>query len=161
MQTWGVNAVRVPLNEDCRLGTKPGLDPQWTGAAYRQAMTDYVATITGRGLVAIVDLHRTAPAGETAHGQDPIANMDHSPAFWSQVATAFHDDGLVLFELFNEPYLERDPCRRSVELLARRVHGAQRRPRPAARCGHLRRGGHAGSARRRAGHRRRQPGADR
>ncbi|CAN5692519.1 hypothetical protein BH20ACT2_BH20ACT2_17010 [soil metagenome] len=108
MATWGINAVRVPMNEDCWLGTKAGLDPQWTGAAYRAAINDYVRTVTGQGMVAILDLHWSAPAGEGANGQDPMANADHSLTFWSQVANQFKDDGLVLFDLFNEPYLDRD-----------------------------------------------------
>ena len=34
MKTWGINAVRVPLNEDCWLGIN-GVKPQYGGATYR------------------------------------------------------------------------------------------------------------------------------
>ena len=34
MKTWSINAVRVPLNEDCWLGIN-GVKPQYGGAAYR------------------------------------------------------------------------------------------------------------------------------
>ena len=35
-----------------------------------------------------------------------MADADHAPAFWSSVATAFKTDASVVFDLFNEPYLD-------------------------------------------------------
>lgn len=113
MLTWGINAVRVPLNEDCWLGNKPGLDPAFTGSKYQAAIGEWVRAITGKGMVAIVDLHWAAPNGVTADGQQPMANRDNSPAFWSQVAGTFKDNPSVMFDLFNEPYIDRDPIGRS------------------------------------------------
>jgi hypothetical protein len=40
-------------------------------------------------------------------GQAPMANADHSIAFWRSVAATFRRDRAVLFELFNEPFFER------------------------------------------------------
>eukprot|EP01103_Thecamoeba_quadrilineata_P005661 TRINITY_DN15430_c0_g1_i1.p1 TRINITY_DN15430_c0_g1~~TRINITY_DN15430_c0_g1_i1.p1 ORF type:complete len:229 (-),score=44.67 TRINITY_DN15430_c0_g1_i1:41-667(-) len=33
-----------------------------------------------------------------------MPDMDHSPQFWTEVATAYKDNTAVLFDLFNEPY---------------------------------------------------------
>ncbi len=112
MLTWDINAVRVPLNEDCWLGSKPGLDPAFTGSKYRAAIGEWVHAITGKGMVAIVDLHWAAPNGVTADGQQPMANRDNSPEFWRQVAGTFKDNPGVMFDLFNEPYIDRDPIGR-------------------------------------------------
>jgi endoglucanase len=110
MLTWNINAVRIPVNEDCWNGTKPGLNPAWTGANYRNAMVQYVNQITASGMVAIVDLHWTSPNGRLATGQQPMADQDQSPAFWSSAAATFKSNPLVVFDLFNEPYIDRDPA---------------------------------------------------
>ncbi|PYS44185.1 MAG: hypothetical protein DMG13_34255 [Acidobacteria bacterium] len=39
-----------------------------------------------------------------------MANMDHSPAFWTSVATKFKSDPAVLFDLYNEPNSISDSC---------------------------------------------------
>src|SRR5215472_17862849 len=39
--SWGANAVRIGLNEDCWLGIN-GVKPQYGGASYRQAIEAYV-----------------------------------------------------------------------------------------------------------------------
>jgi endoglucanase len=36
--------------------------------------------------------------------QSPMADADHSPAFWRSVATTFKANHAVIFDLFNEPY---------------------------------------------------------
>lgn len=103
MTSWGIDAVRVPLNEDCWLGIN-GVDPQWSGANYRSAIEAYVANLNAAGLVAILDLHWSAPGGELALGQQEMADADHSPAFWTSVATTFRSDPGVVFDLYNEPH---------------------------------------------------------
>src|SRR6202011_1180190 len=75
MAAWHINAVRVPLNEDCWLGIN-GVSATYGGHA------------------------------PPARGQRPMADADHAPAFWSSVATAFKTDASVVFDLFNEPYLD-------------------------------------------------------
>lgn len=37
-----------------------------------------------------------------------MADRDYSPLFWAQVAGTFKGNSNVMFDLFNEPYLERD-----------------------------------------------------
>jgi endoglucanase len=100
---WHAHAVRVPLNEDCWLGIN-GVKPAFGGANYRQAILDFVNLINSRGLYVILDLHWSAPGGTRATGQNPMPDQDHSPAFWSGVASVFKTHPAVLFDLFNEPY---------------------------------------------------------
>ena len=38
-----------------------------------------------------------------------MPDMDHSPAFWTSVATAFKSNPAVVFDLFNEPFDPTDP----------------------------------------------------
>lgn len=102
-KSWNSNAVRIPLNEDCWLGIN-GLKPQFSGENYQSAITDYVKMFTDAGMVAILDLHWTAPGSSQATGQQPMPNMDHSVDFWKSVAQHFADNDKVIFELFNEPY---------------------------------------------------------
>src|SRR3954452_6176762 len=57
---WHTNAVRIPLNEDCWLGIN-GVNPAYGGANYQTAIANYVALLNQYGLVAILDLHWSAP----------------------------------------------------------------------------------------------------
>jgi endoglucanase len=100
---WKVNAVRIPLNEDCWLGIN-GVDAAYSGPAYRQAIVSYVELLLTSGIYPIVDLHWTAPGTELATGQEPMPDSDHSVAFWTSVASTFKEDTDVVFELFNEPW---------------------------------------------------------
>ncbi len=102
--SWHANAVRVPLNEDCWLGIN-GVPAEYSGAAYRSAVAGWVASLNAAGLVAILDLHWSAPGSIPATRQWPMADADHSVLFWTQVATAFRSDPSVMFDLYNEPYL--------------------------------------------------------
>jgi hypothetical protein len=54
--SWHADTVRVPLNEDCWLGIN-GVNPSWSGAAYQQAIHQYVTTLHQAGMVAVLDLH--------------------------------------------------------------------------------------------------------
>lgn len=100
---WHVNAVRVPLNEDCWLDIN-GVGAGLGGAAYQSAIASYVAKLEAAGMNVILDLHLSAPGDELALGQQKMADFDHTPDFWRSVATAYKDDGAVLFDLFNEPH---------------------------------------------------------
>jgi endoglucanase len=101
MRAWNINVIRLPLNEDCWLdinGVEVG------GAAYQAAIEAEVTAAHAAGLFVILDLHWTAPAGHTALGQNPEPDADHSPAFWSSLASTFASDPGVIFDLFNEPF---------------------------------------------------------
>ena len=103
MAAWHINAVRVPLNEDCWLGIN-GVSPSYGGAAYQTAIENYVTLLNSYGIYAILDLHWTAPGTTPATAQEPMPDQDHSPAFWTSVASTFSGNPAVLFDLFNEPY---------------------------------------------------------
>jgi hypothetical protein len=103
MASWHVNAVRIPLNEDCWLGINGAL-AAYSGSNYQSAIRGYVGTLEQAGLYPILDLHWNAPGSAQAMGLEPMPDEDHSPAFWESVANAFRGDGAVIFDLFNEPY---------------------------------------------------------
>lgn len=113
IRSWNANTVRLPLNEASWLGhdcvdtagvtRKP--DP---GGNYRKAVQDQVAAATAAGLYVILDLHWSAPGDACPMLQTQMANRDHSLAFWTSVATQFKNNPAVLFELFNEPFLNFD-----------------------------------------------------
>jgi hypothetical protein len=103
IKSWGSNAVRVPLNEHCWLGIN-GVQPAFGGAAYQQAIRDYVSLLNQNGLYAVLDLHGSGPGTSLSTELQPMPDLDHSPTFWSQVANAFKGNDAVIFELFNEPF---------------------------------------------------------
>src|SRR5256712_26286 len=103
MKTWKINAVRIPINEDCWLGIN-GVAAAYAGANYQQAIINYVNLLNQNGLYAIIDLHWTAPGSTQATQQVQMPDMDHSPPFWSKAASAFKGNNAAIFELFNEPH---------------------------------------------------------
>jgi endoglucanase len=102
MKAWGVEIVRVPLNEDCWLGIN-GIRPAVGGSAYANAITGYVHRLEAHGMDVILDLHWSAPGNRLATSQQVMADSDHSPLFWHEVATRFRSDDHVMFDLYNEP----------------------------------------------------------
>ena len=102
MLSWKINAVRVPLNEDCWLDVNTGgISRSYVGATYRNTVVDYVNRLTAAGIVVILDLHWAAPGTQKATDQIPMADRDHAPAFWSSVAGTFKNNTAVVFDLFN------------------------------------------------------------
>lgn len=105
MADWKINAVRIPMNEDCWLDINRGSAPaQYFGANYQKAITDYVALLNKYDIAPILDLHWSAPGTTQATDQQPMADRDHSPAFWTSVANIFKNNTSVVFDLYNEPY---------------------------------------------------------
>jgi endoglucanase len=120
MKSWGINAVRLPVNESCWLGEPTAADavagqtPQpsecetyapsvcETAADYRQSVEDYVDLLGANGLYVIVDLQDTAPPGYAADQVDHYPDAANAPTFWSQAAAAFGADPYVLFDLTGE-----------------------------------------------------------
>lgn len=103
MVVWQVNAVRIPLNEDCWLGDSR-LDPALSGSAYRQAIAGLVDRLADAGLIAVLDLHWTGEEARLAGEQQPMARAGTSPELWRSVATVFRDREGILFDVFNEPH---------------------------------------------------------
>lgn len=103
MRSWGITAVRVSLNEQCWSGVNR-LPVGGDAPRYRREVAGFVDRLTASGLVVIVDLHWNAPGTQQARGQQPMADRDHAPAFWSSVATTFATNRAVLFDVYNEPH---------------------------------------------------------
>ena len=101
--SWHANAIRIPLNEDCWLGIN-GINPAYAGAHYQAAIATEVRLAHQAGLYVILDLHWSAPGATLAKDQATMADADHSPTFWSSVASAYKGDPAVIFDLFNEPH---------------------------------------------------------
>ncbi|MFL5831923.1 MAG: glycoside hydrolase family 5 protein [Solirubrobacteraceae bacterium] len=108
MRSWDINAVRVPLNEDCWLGVNTPAGRG--GAAYQRVVSDYVRALHAAGLYVVLDLHVAAPGSVKASGIDRMPDRDHAPAFWHSVAGTFKHDGAVIFDLYNEPHDIRWNC---------------------------------------------------
>ncbi len=123
MTAWGINAVRVPLNQECWLGENGLPDttnghPELTAEGYRDAVAAFTAAMNRAGIVVILDLHWTDPAGIDPPGIPggdvgdgglrPVPD-GRSVAFWSSVASRFKDDLSVMFDAFNEPHSRWNP----------------------------------------------------
>ncbi len=113
MKAWNVHVVRVPLNEECWLGHADVPAGGTSGAAYQQAVKDWVNLLVVNGINVILDLHWTfgqysGPGAGcpdvNATCQKPMPDAQFTPTFWSQVATAFKGNNAVIFDLFNEPF---------------------------------------------------------
>jgi hypothetical protein len=110
MKTWNIHVVRIPLNEQCWLGTNgsPG------GTTYQQNVQAYVNLLVASGLNVILDLHWSygsySGAGNgnctdvNATCQKPMPDAQYAPQFWTGVANTFKGNNAVLFDLFNEPW---------------------------------------------------------
>lgn len=103
MRTWHVNAVRIPLNEDCWLGIN-GVNPAYSGTNYQTAIMTFVKNLNAHHIIAILDLHWNAPGTTLATGQQYMADQSHAPAFWTSVGTYFKNTPGVIFDLYNEPH---------------------------------------------------------
>lgn len=103
MKAWHVNSVRLPLNEDCWLGIN-GLNPAYSGYAYRTAVEAYVARLNAAGLYVILDVHWSAPGDEQALGHQNMLDASHGYTLWRSIAIAFKRKPAVLFDLYNEPH---------------------------------------------------------
>ncbi|HTA34581.1 MAG TPA: cellulase family glycosylhydrolase [Solirubrobacteraceae bacterium] len=107
MAAWHINAVRIPLNEDCWLGINGA--PTEIGV-FHEEIRDYVEQLHAHGMYAILDLHWNAPGTILSHqgtrydGFYEMADEDHAPAFWTSVASYFKNDHALLFDLFNDPH---------------------------------------------------------
>ena len=101
MKSWGIDVVRIPLNEDCWLGIN---GVRIGGTAYRQPVIELVRNLEADGFYVILDLSWSAPGTQRALSANAAPDEDHSPAFWSSVAATFKHAPGVLFDLYNEPY---------------------------------------------------------
>ena len=57
MLAWHANVIRLPLNEDCWIGTKAGLNPTYSGVNYQNAIKTFVNLANASGFIVEVDSH--------------------------------------------------------------------------------------------------------
>jgi len=105
--SWHVNAVRVPLNEDCWLGIN-GVKAQYAGAAYRNAIVTYVRLLHRYGMYAELSLMWAAPGSNQATDQPGAPDADHSPAMWASMASTFKSDPNVILAPWGETTVDAD-----------------------------------------------------
>jgi hypothetical protein len=107
--SWKINAVRVPLNEDCWLGINGvsinGESAAASAVTYQTAIENWISALNSAGIIAILDLHWAAPGTYPSNQQWPMADEDHAPTFWTSLATTFKSNPAVIFDLFNEPFI--------------------------------------------------------
>ena len=97
IKAWGGNVVRLTLGQHKWLPGCASYDP-----GYRAAIARTVRMVNDLGMLAVLDLHFTAPTCATA-GANPMPDRG-SLQFWQQVARAYKNAPLVAFDLYNEPY---------------------------------------------------------
>jgi hypothetical protein len=99
MRLWGVTMVRLPLGQQYWLPSMCEYDP-----GYAARIDQAVESITKRGMIALVNLHRTY--GGLTCGTSGLAAMpdQYSTQFWTEVANRYKSNPLVAFDLFNEPH---------------------------------------------------------
>ncbi|MFD7735110.1 glycoside hydrolase family 5 protein [Kitasatospora phosalacinea] len=113
MREWRVNAVRLPLNEDCWNGA-PGVPAEFSGPAYARAVREYADRLQRHGITPVLSLlwgtgRYTGPSSacpdERALCLKPMPD-EGAVRFWSTLARAF-PERTVLFDLYNEPFPDR------------------------------------------------------
>jgi len=101
LQSWNINIVRLPINEDCWLGIN---GVPMGGTAYQMAIANYVNLLNAGNIAVIIDLQWAAPGITIANQLIPMPDADHAPLFWTSVANTFKGNSSVIFDLFNEPF---------------------------------------------------------
>ena len=103
IRAWGANFVRIPLSEslwlNTCLSTSPSNDPN-----YPKKVDAEVGSITGRGMVALIELNYNVTQACGKPAAQRMADAAFSPTFWQQVATRYKSNQLVAFDLYNEPH---------------------------------------------------------
>jgi endoglucanase len=111
MADWSIDTVRIPINQDCWLGTRgaPVSDPehQRTAEGYRAEIGSFVDALHAQGMVVILDLQSRKRETEDEFGNVAMPDAG-SLDFWRSVAADYSDDPAVMFDAFNEPYSRYD-----------------------------------------------------
>lgn len=109
MSDWGINAVRLPLNEHCWLGTM-GFAADFSGQNYQSGILDYVDTLRSQGHAVVISLDWSGVGDDALAGEGVLPNSEHSLRFWESVAQQVGDRPGVLFELFAGPETAEGAC---------------------------------------------------
>jgi hypothetical protein len=103
--SWRARVVRVPLGSAQWTGACPNLSSD--AAGYRSRIDAEVQTLTGQGIVSLLDLH-TSTANCTSIARHAMPDAPISQSFWTDVASRYRSNPLVAFELYNEPHFVTD-----------------------------------------------------
>jgi len=133
---WGVNAVRIPLNEaswngiSClddngdsvphKAGQTVNADP---GGNYRQTVQNTVTAANAAGYYVILDLHFSAPSPHCPQTQSAAPDSVNAVTFWASIAATFKNNPAVMYELFNEPFLDQTTITNGVNVKAALISG--------------------------------------
>jgi endoglucanase len=109
IKSWKANAVVLPLNEACWLGGIGGLKPQFTGAAYQDAIAAYVSRLNAHGIYVMLRLAGVGPddhvyGAVSGNAELQMPDADHALDFWSSVASRFQGNQGVVFQAYDEPH---------------------------------------------------------
>lgn len=104
MLAWGINLVRIPVNENCWLGVNGVPTNGQTAAQYQSTITTYINLLNSNGIAVLLDDQFSAPGTTEAYNNAPMPNSDHSVAFWTSAAGVYKTNASVIFDLFNEPW---------------------------------------------------------
>lgn len=106
MDDWGANVVRVMLSEmfwgdESATGSSPCASRFPT---YRQNVDAVVASITSRGMIALIDLHTNQrfPCSSEWNAQREMAGIS-ALDFWESIVERYGANPKVAFNLYNEP----------------------------------------------------------
>ena len=116
MASWGINAEMITLNEDCWLGingapsaySSSSSSPPTPGCSasqcpYANAIENIVQTDEADHIYPVISLFAMAPGSNQSTTHIPLADNDHAPLFWEEVADFFKNDPYVIFRLEQEP----------------------------------------------------------
>ncbi len=103
MRSWGINAVLIPINEDCWLGIN-GVPAAYGGANYQNAIKTYVSVLESNSIYPVIAYMWGAPGTQKALDHPAIPDADHAPATWTSIANTFKGDNKVVFRLQEEPH---------------------------------------------------------
>lgn len=96
---WGANLIRVSLVENYLVSGMCGYS-----SSYASDISQVVNWITSLGMVALLDLHLSAPVLCLTPGEQEMADDPGSLEFWNELASQYKANQLVAFDLFNEPH---------------------------------------------------------
>jgi endoglucanase len=103
MRSWGMNVVRIPLSSEFWANAKNDCPD------YHLTVTNAVANAEAAGMYVILDLQWNAPLDLaddplSGGGQYPMPDIGKDLTFWEDLATIYHADPGVIFDLFGEPH---------------------------------------------------------
>jgi hypothetical protein len=118
MAAWHINGEMITLNEDCWLGingvpaaySDSSSSPPTPGCSaaqcpYANAIENLVKTDEANHIYPVISLMFLAPGTTQSTSHNTLADNDHAPLFWEEVANFFKNDPNVIFRLEQEPTL--------------------------------------------------------